>query len=396
MKTQWASLAVFLSALSSCVATESIAEREPCIVLTNGYEAIDDSPAINDAISTCGNGGTIILPANNNYSIHTSINFQACHGCTLQIEGYLLVAVAKTTEVHFNLRDARDVTIRSLTGQGFINSNAYAYWTSRFDSGSQQTNSFFDIMNARNIVIDNIAVRDVPQRFYRAINSTNLSFSNLKMDLYGQWAEYPRNAIEAAGIEIGNSSDITISDVSMTFRGQPNHRGAVGMCIPFDSGSSDIVVRNVVCNNAVMGIIVNLGSYRGPTNPWPRLDPQPIRNISISNFLFDHGARQFSDGQVAPTGFVNEFTGTLVPMSDITWDNVTIVNTNVGVQIYNCYQKIRSMTSYPSWCAQNVVVDIRDVWFRNYHGNVGGPPTAGPTNNMTVIEIHVENWPTTV
>ena len=66
--------------------------RDPCIPLAQGWESIDDSPTINEALKACGNGGTIILPADQIYSIRSPIDFLPCKDCDFQIEGRLIIA----------------------------------------------------------------------------------------------------------------------------------------------------------------------------------------------------------------------------------------------------------------------------------------------------------------
>ena len=51
--------------------------------------SIDDVPAISEALSTCGNGGTIIIPANETFMIRSPLDFSNCSACDFQLEGTL-------------------------------------------------------------------------------------------------------------------------------------------------------------------------------------------------------------------------------------------------------------------------------------------------------------------
>lgn len=99
-------------------------------MFANGYESVDDSPAINAAIKSCGNGGTIILPQNNNYSLFSQLDFQDCRHCDFQLEGHLIFRPDQPYRniTSFNLTGVQGATIRSLTGKGGINGNSFAWW----------------------------------------------------------------------------------------------------------------------------------------------------------------------------------------------------------------------------------------------------------------------------
>jgi galacturan 1,4-alpha-galacturonidase len=100
-----------------------------CTVLANGFEVVDDSPTINDAIMKCGNGGSIVLPAGQYYSIHNSIDFSPCKSCDFQIEGTIIVAreqlnyFANYNRSVFTIANATGVRIRSVTGTGTVDGN---------------------------------------------------------------------------------------------------------------------------------------------------------------------------------------------------------------------------------------------------------------------------------
>jgi galacturan 1,4-alpha-galacturonidase len=109
------------------------AREETCTVNASGFESIDDSLAINDAISQCGNGtGIIKLPADQIYSIRSPINFTGCWSCDVQLEGELLLTTDPSVWgkergfiVFDSVRgDERGARLRSLTGKGLINGQA--------------------------------------------------------------------------------------------------------------------------------------------------------------------------------------------------------------------------------------------------------------------------------
>src|SRR5689334_11127190 len=80
------------SAVGLGILAHSISRRAECSAFAQGWELIDDSPGINKAISDCGNGGIIILPADQIYSVRSPIDLRPCKGCEVQIEGRLIIS----------------------------------------------------------------------------------------------------------------------------------------------------------------------------------------------------------------------------------------------------------------------------------------------------------------
>lgn len=101
--------------------------RAVCTPTAGGSSSVDDTPAISSAISSCGNGGTIVIPAGTTYYLNTYLDFNGCSGCDFQVEGLLKFASdtdyweGKTAMI--NVEDIDGLKIRSLTGSGVIDGN---------------------------------------------------------------------------------------------------------------------------------------------------------------------------------------------------------------------------------------------------------------------------------
>ena len=92
---------VFFILLVSTEAAPSILKRTPdhteakratCTPASGGDASIDDVPAIKAAISSCGTGGTIVIPAGYTYMIRSVLDFTGCTSCDFQIKGTLKVS----------------------------------------------------------------------------------------------------------------------------------------------------------------------------------------------------------------------------------------------------------------------------------------------------------------
>lgn len=152
-------------------ASKFLPKRDPCIPLAQGWEAIDDSLAINDALRACGNGGIIKLPSDQVYSIRTPIDFSPCKNCDFQIEGTLIAARGQwdywnSVDSIFTLAGVKGVRIRSVTGTGLVDGNAIDYYMGRWDSGYMSTKSFAHITNgSEDVVIQDLRLKNVMQVF---------------------------------------------------------------------------------------------------------------------------------------------------------------------------------------------------------------------------------------
>jgi galacturan 1,4-alpha-galacturonidase len=357
--------------------------RATCTVLANGYEVIDDAPAINAAIKSCGDRGTIVLPQNNNYSIHTPLYFQECKHCDFQLEGYLYFTEEHVFSNHtsFNLTGVQGATIRSLTGKGAINGNAVSWWWTRWatDDYSWRPDTFFTITNASDITISNLAIWDVKQRFFRAINSSNLVFSNLRLTANGAWAAYPRDEAETFAIEVGNVTDVSISSIDIKYTPRATHRGRyLGACVAFDHGTRNVLAKDISCIGAWGGVLVMGNTIYSSISR----NTDPIQNIYVKNITVDG---------VYATGFVSSWSD--VPVSNVTWDGVTVIH-GVPADDHSCYLRLHYSTPWAPQCQAGVKNQWTNIWFKNFNGRLTGIPGSnwGYMNNMSIVEAHFETW----
>lgn len=142
-------------------------KRDPCVPLAQGYEALDDSPIINDALKACGNGGTIVLPADQIYSIRSPIDFSPCKNCDFQIEGTLYVIRGqwdywRNIGATFKISNVAGARIRSVTGKGLVDGNAVEYYSYRTDNGLTVAPAFVHInRSSSDITFENLSMKNV-------------------------------------------------------------------------------------------------------------------------------------------------------------------------------------------------------------------------------------------
>jgi galacturan 1,4-alpha-galacturonidase len=128
LKAALAAFALFASALALPESTKALKARaSTCTPEAGGSSSTDDVPAISSAISSCGNGGTIVIPTGTTYYLNSVLDFAGCVDCDFQVEG--LLKFSSSTDywegraAMINIKNIDGVKIRSVTGKGVIDGN---------------------------------------------------------------------------------------------------------------------------------------------------------------------------------------------------------------------------------------------------------------------------------
>lgn len=109
-----------------------IEKRATCTVTSAQSVSVDDVPAIQAAIKSCGDGGVIVIPAGYTYQIRTTLDFTGCINCEVQIEGTLKLssdtAFWNGVRAVMLLSNVKGATIHSKTGSGVVDGNGVPFW----------------------------------------------------------------------------------------------------------------------------------------------------------------------------------------------------------------------------------------------------------------------------
>lgn len=130
-------LAILLPLLFNLLLTGGTAleKRATCTVASAGNAGVDDVPAIEAALKSCGNGGIIVLTAGKTYMIRSTLDFTGCVGCEVQIEGTLKLSDDTNfwngVRAAILLTSVNGATIHSKTGTGLVDGNGVPFWTSK-------------------------------------------------------------------------------------------------------------------------------------------------------------------------------------------------------------------------------------------------------------------------
>jgi len=121
------STVIFAASVDTTSFEKNVGKRAVCTPASLGDTQKDDTVGIKAAITSCGNGGTIIIPSGKIYSLRTMLDFTGCVKCDFQIEGTLKASgdtdYWATQPAMLYVKKISGVSIRSLTGTGVIDGN---------------------------------------------------------------------------------------------------------------------------------------------------------------------------------------------------------------------------------------------------------------------------------
>lgn len=264
----------------------------------------NDVPAITAALEECGKGGTIHLPSPNIYQIATPIDLSLCHNCTVQVDGTLNISLNKTWKdqpVVFLSNGTSDGIL--MTGTGIIRDTL----TDKVPYG-QKPSRMFEITSASRIQVSGLTIRSPNVDFFRIRDSHDIKLSSLSLSTNLDPNDPVVNSFNWSGFRIGGSSNIDISQTSIT--------GVLGCIVIYDSAKS-ISVSDVDCRSGYDGVMVNVDGNFG--------------NLTVSDLSFRNLMITSSSNAA---GFLAA-DGDLVA-ENVTWENVRVNGTNAAVYIGNC------------------------------------------------------------
>jgi galacturan 1,4-alpha-galacturonidase len=220
-------------------------KRAVCTPASLGNTQEDDTPAIAAAISSCGNGGTIVIPAGTTYSLRTMLQFTGCVGCDFQLEGTLKASddttYWATQPAIIYLNNISGAKIRSLTGSGVIDGNGQdAYDLFASDSSLVRPTLVYTVGTSSNIAFSGLKVKNPPNVFFSQKGTiTNMAYSSLTMTAASKSTNAPKNT---DGFDIGQSTYTTITDVTVSNQDD---------CVAFKSGSNYVTVTGITCTGMI-------------------------------------------------------------------------------------------------------------------------------------------------
>ncbi|CAF1502399.1 unnamed protein product [Adineta ricciae] len=313
-----------------------------CKPTSAGNSSIDDVPAIHQALSMCGNGGIIIIPAGQIFTIRSPLNFQDCHSCDFQIEGTLKVfddlEYWQEKKAFFVFTNVKDGTFHSLTGQGLIDGSGQKFWDYFAKNQTYQRPLLIHITNSSNVVFNKFSLKNPAFWFiFVTDNSRNVTFANLTLSAISTSSSLPKNT---DGFDTGDCSYVTISDIHV-INGDD--------CVSFKNGSNYVTVQNLTC---IGSHGLSVGSLGGDPGEYF------VKNVYISNVTMINSA--FATRIKFYPGGPSH--GTVV-IRNVTYENIFVDNCDYAFRLDNCYE------SDPTMCKTNPsAAKLYDINFINLRG----------------------------
>lgn len=348
----------------------AVAKRATCTPASAGSSSTDDVPAIAAAIASCGNGGTIVIPAGVTYAIRSTLNFTGCTGCIFNIEGTLKASddldfwEGETAIISMN--GINTATIQSLTGTGVIDGNGQAAYDLFAVNSSYARPTLHYIDNASShITIKNLKVKNPPNVFFSVKGaSTSITYSGLTMTAASKSDYVPKNT---DGFDIGESTYVTLTNINVSNQDD---------CVAFKPGCNYATVDTITCSGSHGLSVGSLGSTSTDT----------VKNVYVTSATMINSTKAVGI-KVYPGGSAH---GTSI-VSNVTFDGVTVTNSDYAAQIQSCYgEDTTYCASYPS------TATITDVYFKNFKGTTS-TKYAGDIANLDCPEagtcgIYFESW----
>ncbi|KFY09212.1 hypothetical protein V491_08329 [Pseudogymnoascus sp. VKM F-3775] len=319
------------------------AKRATCTPASLGDTSQDDTPAIKAAITSCGNGGTIVLPAGLTYSIRTMLDFTGCTNCDFQFEALLKVSSDTdywaTQDAVILMKNIQGVKFRSVTGTGVIDGNGQNAWDIFASDSSLKRATILNVIGGSDLVASGFRIKNPPNVFINQKGgATNMNYASLTMDATSKSTNLPKNT---DGFDVGESTYTTITDVKIT-----NYDD----CIAFKAGCNYVTVDGITCSGASHGLSV--GSL-GKTNA------DTVQNVYVTNAVMNDctkavGIKLYNGGSSHGSSTV----------SNVTYDGVTVNGCDYASQIQTCY----GATDDADCAANPASASLTGIYFKNFQG----------------------------
>ncbi|KAF7595566.1 hypothetical protein BBP40_005601 [Aspergillus hancockii] len=293
----------------------TLVARAACTPTAGGSASADDVPAIHQAIASCGNGGTIVIPADTTYYLNSVLDFKGCTRCDFQVEG--LIKFTSSTDywegkrAMISVSDIDGLKIRSLTGSGVIDGNGQEAWDRFAKDTSYKRPTLLYITGGSNIEVSGLRQKDPPNVFISVKGDTsNAQFTNLVMDATSKSNSRPKNT---DAFDVGASTGVTISSVTVTNDDD---------CVAFKPGANYVTVEGVTCTGSHGISVGSLGKSSDDT----------VQNVYAHNITMIKSTKA-AGIKTYPSGGDHGVS----TVKNVTFSDFTVDGCDYAFQIQSCY-----------------------------------------------------------
>ncbi|KAJ4982576.1 glycoside hydrolase family 28 protein [Stagonosporopsis vannaccii] len=332
-----------------------------------GYAAVcqvaggssDDSAAIKAALTSCNNGGTVVL--DKTYTIGSLLQTTDLHDVTIKLTGTVKLSadISYWASNGFQLNYQKAYTAWTIGG-----SNIHIYGGGTYSgSGDTWYNPALTltlhgqagktgpipwvIYNAQNVFVENINQVQSPFWHNLVYGSHNVTFTNINLHSIQSNGKQAQNT---DGWDIYRSDTVNILN-STIINGDD--------CVSFKPNTTNALVENLYCQGSHGISVGSLGQYAGVQDIIANI---LVKNVTMVNA--ENGARiKAFGGNPSSTSTTGGGSGYV---RNITFDDFTVQNVDLPIVIDQCYQtSATTCASYPS------KVTISDVHYIDVTGTGG-------------------------
>ncbi|KAE8354931.1 pectin lyase fold/virulence factor [Aspergillus coremiiformis] len=324
-----------------------------CTPKAGGSPTIDDVPAIEAAMAACPSG-TVLIPDKSVYHINSQMQFTKCVGCTLQIEGTLLVSpdtrLWAGKDAVLKLDNVKDVRIISQTGTGVIDGNGQAAWDLfKADKKYSRVQCLLYVAGkSTGVTISGLTLLNPPNVFSSVKQEvSNVIYSDMTLSAISKSDAEPKNT---DGFDLGGTG-IRLTNIKVE-NGDD--------CIAIQNGAEDITVTNIECKGSHGLSIGSVGKTPGEIDT--------VRNIHFKD------ARMIRCSKAAGIKIYSGGYGT-AHVTNVTWENVTVDETSYAFQVESCYG------SDEDECIANPsTAKLTDIFVKGFSGSTDRDEPVGSIN----------------
>lgn len=281
-----------------------------------------------------------MIPASTTYHVNSVLDLKGCAGCTIQLEGTLLMT--SDTDV-WNGQSAQilvdGVDGLTMAGAGTIDGNGQASWD-RFatDSSYDRPTMLYISGGSTNVAVRDLKLVNAPNVFVSAAAGTSdIELSGLALSAVSTSDNLPKNT---DGFDVSGTR-VVLRDISIVNDDD---------CVALKPGADYVEATNITCTGGHGVSVGSLGSKTGATDT--------VSNVYVDGVTMI-GTTKAAGIKLYPGGSAH---GTAV-VRNVTFANFVVDGADYAFQVQSCYNEDADYcASSPSTAA------LTDVVVRGFSG----------------------------
>ncbi|KAM7182914.1 exopolygalacturonase [Rhypophila sp. PSN 637] len=328
-----------------------------CIVNTHGDGVTDDSFSVLFALWDCNDGGHVLFPRGEKYTIVTAMDLTFLKRIDIDIQGHIQF----TNDTEYWQANSFRFSFQNVTsffklggedvwiyGGGTLDGNGQVWYDTYAKDIYTLRPVLIGIDGLRDSVFSDLNLRHSPQYFHFVANASNVVFNNIDI---GGGSRNENKAANSDGWDTYRSKDITIMN-SVVDNGDD--------CVSLKPNSTNILLQSLTCTGSHGISIGSLGQY---PSQYDIISSIHVSNITMINST--NGAR-IKVWQDIPSSMSQDLQGGGGSgyVRNVTFENFTVENVDYAIEITQCYgqKNLTLCREFPSR------LRMEDIFFRGFKG----------------------------